>query len=69
METNPALEIINAFGGVSKLAKALGHRNVTTVDGWKRSGRIPDWRKFEICQAAELAGIGLPPGFNLSEAA
>ncbi len=62
-------EIINAFGSVSKLAKALGHKNVTTVDGWKRSGKIPDWRKNEIVAAANRVGVDLPRGFNSSEAA
>lgn len=62
MSITPA-EIIEAFGSVSKLAKALGHKNVTTVDSWKRKGRIPDWRKREIIDAAEREGIQLPAKF------
>lgn len=64
---NPA-DIINAFGSVSKLAKALGHKNVTTVDGWKRNGRIPGWRKAEIIAAANREGVDLPDGFTTEAA-
>jgi len=64
MNMTSALEIINAFGGVSKLAKALGHRNVTTVDGWKRSGRIPEWRRREIVEAADRESVTLPDSFT-----
>jgi hypothetical protein len=67
-KANPQ-NIFEAFGSVSKLAKALGHKNVTTVDGWKRSGKIPGWRKNEIIAAANREGVDLPAGFNSSEAA
>lgn len=66
MEGRPATtvaEIIAAFGGLSKTARALGHRNVTTVDGWKRSNRIPRWRRHEILAAAARAGVALPAWF------
>jgi hypothetical protein len=62
--TTTTSEIINAFGGVSKLAKALGHANVTTVDGWKRKGRIPHWRRLEIVDAAKREGVELPQSFS-----
>ena len=63
-----ATQIINAFGGITACSKALGHRNPTTVQGWKESGRIPPWRNHEIIAAAERDGIELPDDFY-SEAA
>jgi len=64
-----AEEVIQAFGGLTKAAKALGHKHVTTVDGWRRSGRIPPWRKPEIIVAAKRAGIPLPEAFVKDAAA
>ncbi len=55
--------VIESFGGLTKTANALGHRSVTTVDGWKRSGRIPSWRKREIEDAAQREGVTLPADF------
>lgn len=54
---------ILAFGGLSKLAKALGHRNVTTVQGWKGRGSIPSWRRREVMDAATAHGVQLPADF------
>lgn len=59
-----AEKVITSFGGVSALAKALGHKNVTTVDGWKRSGRIPEWRRHEIIEAAKRDQVSLPEPFS-----
>jgi len=62
--------VIAAFGGLSATARALKHRNVTTVDGWRRSGRIPRWRCHEIREAAQREGVDLPADFfDLPEAA
>lgn len=52
--------IIDAFGGLSKTAKALGHKNVTTVQGWLTSGSIPHWRRHEILEAAKRLKLDLP---------
>lgn len=67
----PAREVdsvIAAFGSVTELARALGHRNITTVHGWYRSGRIPPWRRLEIAEAAGRHGVPLPAGFTDSGA-
>lgn len=33
--------VLKRFGGLTALARALGHRNPTTVQGWKETGAIP----------------------------
>lgn len=52
--------VIAAFGGLSKMARALGHKHVTTVHAWQKAGRIPDWRWHEIRAAATRANVNLP---------
>lgn len=54
---NTAKSIIEAFGGLTKMARALGHKHCTTVQGWQKSGNIPDWRRDEIFRAADESGI------------
>ena len=53
---NKADELILVFGGLTKTSRALGHKHCTTVQGWRESGNIPDWRKDEILRAAEDIG-------------
>ncbi len=38
--STPAEAIIDKFGGLTKMANAIGFR-VSTVQGWKERGRIP----------------------------
>ncbi len=52
--------LIAAFGGLTPTARALGHKHVTTVDGWRRSGRVPSWRWPEVLAGAKAKGVGLP---------
>jgi hypothetical protein len=58
-----AERVIQAFGGSTRLARALGHRSASTVDSWRRAGRIPHWRRDEIAAAAASEGVRLPPDF------
>lgn len=58
-----ATYIIDRFGGVTALARALGHRWPSTVQEWKRSGFIPP-RHYE---AILTAGIELDPPFEPRE--
>jgi len=51
--------VFGAFGGSSKLARAI-KRPVSTVDTWKQRKRIPYWNANEILVAAERNGIALP---------
>ena len=53
--------IIDRFGGLSALARALGHKHVTTVQGWKLRGVIPAQRQQEVLDAALRLGIELAP--------
>lgn len=64
----PAQPIIKAFKTVSKLAEALGHKNVSTVHHWKQSGKIPHWRIHEIREAAKRENVTLPDDFDMREA-
>ena len=59
--TAPAASIIAKFGGMSALARALGHRNPTTVQGWKQRGFIPARRQGDVLDAAKAKGIELSP--------
>ena len=59
--TSPAASIIAKFGGMSALARSLGHRNPTTVQGWKQRGFIPARRQSEVLEAARAGGIELSP--------
>lgn len=58
MET-AAQRIIEQLGGISRLARALGHRNPTTVQGWKARGTIPVRRIPEVMEAARRLGMEL----------
>lgn len=59
--TNPAMQtrqIITRFGGVAALAKRLGHRNSSTVQGWWERNQVPSPRIPELC---DLAPFDLEP--------
>ena len=64
----PAVSIIAKFGGMSALARALGHRNPTTVQGWKQRGFVPARRQGEVLEAARTQGIDLSPAEFLAAA-
>ena len=56
---SPAERIIDRFGGISPLARLLGHKHASTVQGWKDRGRIPVWQIPEVMELAEREGIAL----------
>lgn len=58
----PAARIIEKFGGLTGLARALGHRHPSTVQRWKQSGLIPARHQDAVLDAARAAGIELEPG-------
>jgi len=53
--------IVARFGGIRSLARVLGHRNPTTVQGWVARGFIPARRQQEVLEAARTAGVALSP--------
>lgn len=55
--------IAAAFGGIVQFADACRHRSHGTVYGWIKSGRIPDWRRHEIIDAARRNKVTLPSEF------
>jgi hypothetical protein len=54
-----ARKIITKFGGVYPLARALGHKNPTTVQGWLTRGFVPPRQHERIWDAAKRDGIDL----------
>jgi len=57
-ETPPALRVIGAFGGIRPMAGKLDVP-VSTVQGWKERGVIPESRHDEIRAAATAHGVTL----------
>lgn len=53
--------VIDAFGGLTALSRALGHKNCTTVQGWKDRGSVPSRRIPEVIEAARAQEIVLTP--------
>jgi hypothetical protein len=54
--------IIDKFGGLTAMAKALGHRNVSTVQGWKDRQRVPSAQIPAVIEA----GKGVEPPIVLT---
>lgn len=53
------IDIINKFGGVTEMSRALGHPNRTTVKHWEHTKQIPRWRWHEVLAAARSKRMGL----------
>ena len=70
MMNNVAL-IIQKFGGLSKMAEALGHEYPTKVQGWRDRNSIPSRHIPLIIEAATARGIALTLSdfFDLSSSA
>ena len=51
-------KIIDAFGGVRPLARAI-KQPPTTVSGWRKRGSIPDWQKVRVLDASRRYGVSL----------
>ncbi len=57
-DTPPALRVIGAFGGIRPMANKL-NVPVSTVQGWKERGVIPETRHEEIRTAAKVHEVAL----------
>lgn len=55
--------IIGRFGGIRAMASALGHRNSSTVQGWKERGIIPARQQPPVL----IAGAALGPPLEMRE--
>jgi hypothetical protein len=53
--------VIADLGGITKLAKGLNHKNVTTVQGWWDREVIPATRQREVLNYAESVGRPIDP--------
>ena len=54
-----AERIIEKFGGINAMARILGHKNPSTVQGWKLRGTIPPKQHQAVWEAARANGIPL----------
>ena len=59
-DNNPVREIVSRFGGLTKMAAALGHKGHSTIYGWVRAGKIPEWRDAELRKAQSHQGVEIP---------
>ena len=59
-DKNPAKQIIDRFGGQTKLALLLGKRQ-STVQYWAKTARIPSHWHERLLELAREKGIGLEP--------
>ncbi|MGH6953575.1 MAG: carph-isopro domain-containing protein, partial [Alphaproteobacteria bacterium] len=62
-----ASELVDRFGGIRPMASKLGVP-VTTVQGWKERGAIPEQRWPQVAEAAARHGIALDPDSNPASA-
>jgi hypothetical protein len=51
--------IIEKFGGITALARALGHKHPTTVQGWKDRKFIPAKHQADVLNKARDLGLDL----------
>lgn len=53
--------IIEKFGGMTSLARLLGHQHPSTVQGWKVRGYIPAKHQETLLRVAREKKIDLEP--------
>jgi len=58
----PAEVIISKFGGINPMARALGHVNASTVQGWKKRGFIPSRQQSVVLAKARELKIDISEG-------
>lgn len=65
--TTPVDRIVDLFGGLTPMARALGHRHPSTVQGWKARGVIPARQQAQVLEAAKRHGVPLQPADFFAE--
>jgi len=53
--------VIDRLGGISKVARELRHKNVTTVQGWCDRDTLPPRRQREVLDLATRLGKDVDP--------
>lgn len=53
-------KLIDAFGGVRPMARAIG-RAPATVHGWRKRATVPDHEKVRVWRTAGSLGVDLSP--------
>lgn len=53
--------VLTRLGGISAVARALNHKNVTTVQGWWDRDVIPARRQREVLDLANRLGERVDP--------
>jgi len=56
--------LIDELGGVTEVARELGHKHHTTVQAWHRTGKLPQWRKAEVVALARRKKVSVPRELN-----
>lgn len=56
-----AQHIISIFGGAVHLARALGHKHSSTVQGWKSRGVIPASQQQIVLELGRDLGVDISP--------
>jgi uroporphyrinogen-III synthase len=67
LDAGDAAAVVDRFGGIRPMASKLGIP-VTTVQGWRARGHIPENRNAEIRRAAAEHGVDLTPGTETAAA-
>lgn len=61
-------DVIVKLGGVRPLARRLGHRNASTVQGWWERGVIPAHQQARVLHVAREASVPVQPSDLIPQA-
>jgi hypothetical protein len=53
--------VLTRLGGLTKVARELNHKNVTTVQGWWDRDVIPARRQLEVLELGKRLGKPIDP--------
>jgi hypothetical protein len=58
-KANPVADLIGCFGGIRPMQAALGEKYPNVIQNWQAAGRIPHYRKNQICAAIQERRIAV----------